>query len=469
MKKLNKIFNISLVILFIFNIYYNVFAIDLKTVLNIIEKESETKYLENDQGYISKTIVDSNAEKGEVTVEVELSNTKKEEKTSTGTEIFLVVDNSGSMGYATSTGEVRRDMIVESIRRLVNDIYDNSSNVKVGLVRFAESATLMCNLTDNKETMLNTINEYENLDASVTIDGVEMLHCESGTNIEAGLKKANDNFSKGNKNKILILLTDGIPNASITYSSVLYNVCSEYINNDTKERLKSIGNSGVYNISMMTGVTEDDGGNAQKIVEQIFGTESNPTSGKFYNIADANLESVVTQDIFADVMEKIQYPINTVKIVDYFPEDITDNFEFSFVGTPSIGTVSENIDKETNAINWDIGTLKGNEIATLKYKLKIKDMNNANLLNKIIATNEKIVLTYKDESLKDYTVTLSSSPKIQLSEIKEEVKTIDEDTTKSKGILPKAGVNMVIIFIILVVSMFSLIILKKYLNYKDVK
>ena len=56
--------------------------------LNIVQKASETKYLENDQGYISKTIVDSDSEKGEVTVEVKLSNTSKDLETSTGTEIF---------------------------------------------------------------------------------------------------------------------------------------------------------------------------------------------------------------------------------------------------------------------------------------------------------------------------------------------------------------------------------------------
>ena len=39
------------------------------------------------------------------------------------------------------------------------------------------------------------------------------------------------------------------------------------------------------------------------------------------------MESVVTNDILADVMEKIQNPINTTKIVDYFPEDIIDNFD----------------------------------------------------------------------------------------------------------------------------------------------
>lgn len=419
---LKKIFIILISIVLMIGMCGSVNATELKTSLDIIQKASETKYLENDQGFISKTIVDSNLDTGEVTIELKLSNTAKEVEKTTDTEIFLVVDNSGSMGYTTSTGEVRRNIIVRAMKNLVNNIYDNSSNVKVGLVRFANTGTLltgstalMCNLTDNKQTMLNAINEYENLDTSVNIDGVEMLHCESGTNIEAGLKKANDNFSSGSKNKIMILLTDGIPNASISYST------ASYVYNATKTRLKSIGDSGVSVISLMTGVTEEDDDNAQEVIEQIFGTETNPTTGKFYNIADANLESVVTNDILADVMEKIQNPINITKIVDYFPKDITNNFDFSYVGSPSIGTTSDTIDTESKTITWDIGTLKGDEVATLKYKLKIKDMKNTEILNKTIATNEKVVLTYKDTETKDYTVTLTSSPKIQLSEVKEEL------------------------------------------------
>ena len=455
----------------------------VKTRLDVIKQASETKYLENDQGYISKTIVDSDPDTGEVTIELKLSNTAQEVEMTKDTEIFLVVDNSGSMGYTTSTGEIRRDIIVRAMKNLVNNIYDISSNVKVGLIRFAgtgelltNSTALMCDLTDNKQTMLNTIEDFENLDTSVTIDNQEMLHCESGTNIEAGLKKANDNFSSEDKNKIIILLTDGIPNYSLSN-----NFSNDGIYNATKSRLKSIGDSGVSVISLMTGVTSSDSDaasvNAAEVVQQIFGTESNPTTGKFYNIADANLENVVTNDILADVMDKIQNPISNVKIVDYFPKDITDNFDFSYVGTPSFGTASDNIDTENKTITWDIGTLKGNEEATLKYKLKIKDMQNEELLNKTIATNEKVVLTYKDLEDKDYTVTLTSSPKIQLTEVKEDeseknnsgaVDTNDPTIAPNKT-LPNTGLSIAIIGSVLLVVISGVSLLAKYKTFKDVK
>lgn len=62
-------------------------------------------------------------------------------------------------------------------------------------------------------------------------------------------------------------------------------------------------------------------------------------------------------------------------------------------------------------------------------------MKNKDLLNKTISTNEKVVLTYKDIEQKDYTVTLTSSPKIQLSKIIEELTaTVSYDpTTETTG------------------------------------
>lgn len=442
---LKKIFIMFITITLLVGVCGSVKATELKTTLDVIQQASETKYLENDQGYISKTIVDSNSETGEVTIELKLSNTSKETEISTETEIFLVIDNSFSMDFAVTEQTTRRELLISAMRTFVNQIYAQSSNVKVGLVRFAgkdswnstnsptltNGTNLMCNLTKDKQTILSAITAFENLETKET--ATNNSHCESSTNIAAGIKKANDNFSESCNNKIIILLTDGLPSQDLTFSTTSDNAT---IYGNTKNTLLEIGNSGTYVISMMTGTSnEDEIENAQEDIKSIFGTETNPTTGAFYNVSDANIEEVVSNKIYANVMEKVQNPINTVKIVDYFPEDITENFEFSYVGNPSIGTASEGIDEETKTISWDIGTLKGDEVATLKYKLKIKDMKNTDLLNKTIATNEKVELTYKDTESKDYTVELTSSPKIQLSELKEELTaTVTYDpTTNTTG------------------------------------
>lgn len=223
----------------------------------------------------------------------------------------------------------------------------------------------------------------------------------------------------------------------------------------------------------------------------VFGTIEKPTAGSLYNIDDADISSIIQNEIYKEVLEKVQNPMNSVKITDYFPTDIIDNFEFSYVGKPSIGTASTGIDTKTNTIEWNIGTLKGDEVATLQYKLKIKDMKNQKLLNKTISTNEKVVLNYTDTDATDYTVTLSSSPKIQLSEVKDiniggdidinenvEINgninggnggSSKKDNTTATGNIPQTGMNYAAISAIALIAIISIVSYKKYTNYKDVK
>lgn len=441
---LKKTLSLLIIGIIIIGMFSSVNATELRTSLNVIQQASETKYLENEQGYISKTIVDSNANTGEVTIELKISNTKNETEQTIDTEIFLVVDNSPSMDFVTSTGETRKELVLNSASQLVTSIFNSSNNVKVGLIdfhghgagMFAESAsinnaTVRQKLTDNKESVLSAIQSELN---RATV---------SGTNIESGLKTAQKNFSQNTNNKVLILLTDGIPNAinDGTYDNS-NDVTSEKgikMQEATKKAITDLKSNGIYTITLLTGMSETDGntdknGNEYEekntlqenldAAERVFGTEANPVADKYYLVKNTNINNIITNDILRDVTNKIHNPINTVKIVDYFPEDIIENFEFSYVENASLGTSSENIDTEKKTIQWDIDTLGGNEVATLKYKLKIKDMKNEELLNKTIATNEKVVLTYKDVDAKDYTVTLSNSPKIQLSEIKEELTAI---------------------------------------------
>ena len=360
-------------------------AEELKTSLDIIQKASETKYLENDQGYISKTIVDSNASTGEVTIELKLSNTKKEISKSNETEIVLVIDNSNSMQSKTAEGKTRKSILLDSAKNLVNTIFDTSNNVKMGVVKFCGETGLWSLYAASVIT--KSTSQREDIIAGLTT--IENKSTESGTNIQKGLIKAEELFSESNGNKVIILLTDGCPNedgeknnvadSQMVMSNEKYNT----ILSNTKNELINIDKKGIRLISLMTGVNSNDvdkNGNVitsteddLQAIKTIFGTEDNPTAGKFYNAKTADISQVIQNDITKDVQEILNTPLNTVKVTDYFPEDIAKNFEFSYVGNPSIGTVSDSIDSESKTITWDIGTLKGNEVATLKYKLKIKD------------------------------------------------------------------------------------------------
>jgi hypothetical protein len=485
-KTLNKILDIFLALFISFSMFSVAFANNSKTSLNIIQQASETKYLENDQGYISKTIVDSNASTGEVTIELKLSNTKEETEASNkyeDTEIYIMI----------SENIVNDEEILEknlnNISYLAQEILNLDSNIKIGIIGITgtvsnvienedgsatfgdndevnvegteANAEIVVNPTNNVETILNGI---KNMNSSKT---------EYRTNLQAAIRLANKSYSN-NVNKILISLYDNVPSIAIGVMSgtsyggwnSAYSTAEEAIKAKheniatyTRNEILTLKTSNVqffllrpddtsydetwYNTNTGKKVLEFDG---SPYVQKLYGTIDNPTYGKMYSFDEDSIDTIIKENIYQDVKQIIQQDINTVQIVDYFPSDIVDNFEFSYVGNPSVGTVSEDIDSKTNTITWEIGTLKGNEVATLKYKLKIKDMQNTELLNKTISTNEKVVLTYKDTDSKDYTVTLTSSPKIQLSEVKEDVnetsKNNGNDTTTATGTLPQTGVGI---------------------------
>ena len=466
---LKKLSVILISIILMISICGIVNAANLKTSLQIVQQASETEYLANDQGFISKTIVDSDSDKGEVTIELKLSNTKKdtEQTTKRGTEIMLVVDNSPSMDFVTTSGQTRKEIVLGSAKQLVNSIYTLSSDIKIGLVDFhgltgtfdyasaSNNAKLKQELTTDKSAMISALDAE--LEAST----------QGGTNIDAGLQIAKKNFTKEDTNKIIVLLTDGVPNADA--SGVIGNdigngdITSEkgiLIQDNTKKTIQDLKADNIYVISMLTGLDASDGntdkngrtftdGNTIEeqltAVERIFGTSENPTADRYYQVKTADVNKIITEDILADVTNKIQNPISSVKITDFFPDDIMDNFEFSYVGTPSVGTTTDSIDKTTKTIVWDIGNLKANEVATLKYKLKIKDMQSSALLNKTIATNEKVILNYIDKDDKAYIVTLTTSPQIMLKEIVEENNTINipaTDNTISTKVIPQTGVGI---------------------------
>lgn len=480
MYKIKKIFIILLITLLIMGIADNVNSAELKTKLETIQKSSETINLENDQGYISKTIVDSNADTGEITIELKISNTKKEIERNkyTGTDVVFVIDNSGSMRATINGTQTRRDVVVESVKEFTNAFFKDVNNLRVGLVYYAsetktnsyeyDATYVLSELTNDENEIQNGLNQFET------------IAYYGSTNTDAGLQTGKSLLdSNDNTRKFIVLLTDGIPNYAYDDSgkeiSFYYTIDDQgryQVNYDkvfdlTKQTIYSLENDNINLITILTGI------NDSAELEDVFGTVDNPTYGWLYDITDAEIKTRIEEEVYKNILEIVQTPLNDIKIVDYFPQDIMDNFEFSYVEKPDKGTVSDTIDKNNKTITWNIDSLKDDETATLKYKLKIKDMSNSDLLKKTLSTNEKVLLTYKDIDLKDYTIELTSSPKIQLSEVKEEKKPQvepEKDPTVADEKFPNAGTNIKIAIVsIFTISVCTLIIHKKYKNNKAIK
>ena len=171
-----------------------------------------------------------------------------------------------------------------------------------------------------------------------------------------------------------------------------------------------------------------------QIITEIFGTQENPTVGTFYYVTDDKVESTIKNDIYNSLVPE-EKTLKDIKVVDYFPKEIIDNFDFSYVSNANIGEISTTVDKANNSITWNIPSLASGQTATVQYKLKLKENFDSNIVNKILNTNEKVDVTYTDLDNKSQAKTSDVSPKLKL--------------TEPPATLPKAGTTTFVAIAIL--------------------
>ncbi len=133
-------------------------------------------------------------------------NKAKAEECSEALDVMIVIDRSESMN--TLEDEYTRMSIAkEAALDFITNL--NSDNDRVGFVKFANSAEMPSGLTS----------DFENINTQINLLEVE----EGGqTNTEAALVQAREellNYGRSSVIKVLIILSDGIPNRSITAST----------------------------------------------------------------------------------------------------------------------------------------------------------------------------------------------------------------------------------------------------------
>ena len=124
-------------------------------------------------------------------------------------------------------------------------------------------------------------------------------------------------------------------------------------------------------------------------------------------------------------------------VVDYFPQYMIENFEMTYIDGIDTSNVSSQIDTETNSITWNLAKLLPGETAIIQYKLKLKDEFDEAIIDKVLDTNEKVDISYKDFDGTDETETSDVTPKIKLARI-------PVDNTIAPEPIPKAGSPMFI-------------------------
>ena len=392
--------------------------------MEIVENNS-CKIKISEYAEFEKKMIDYDLEKKELKIQLSVAN-KPGPSFDKPAEIMLVIDNSLSMiERQMPDGKTRLDVVLSSAKTLASELLKNNK-AKVGVVKFSTGA----NEGTLSDAVLLTQPTSNATSVSSAIDSINAENTLGPrTNIDAGLQVAKQNLSNDDTEKYIILLTDGVPNTAVGGPTFTF---SGETATKTVATLQSIETAKINLYSVMTGLddtTEPSTDRKYKVLaEEVFGTEEEPTAGKYYNIQDSQIEKTICETILKDIAGTIDSTLHNVRIYDYFPQEIVDNFDFSYVSLPMLGTVSETINS-SNYIVWTIPTLGPTDSASLVYKLKLKDNINDSILEKIIKTNEKIVIESDEEEDK----TFEESPKIKITNGKTStitVKYLDKDTNK---------------------------------------
>ena len=385
-------------------------------------------------------------------------------------EIFLVIDNSSSMieNYVGDT--TRKQAVIDSANTLVQKLFEANPDFKIGVVGFSSldsskgetegtinDATLRLGLSNSEEEVKNAITNLAELEEGPR------------TNIEAGLTIAQNNFSTDEGvNRYIVLLTDGVPNNATDGTSLTY---SGVVATRAKAKIEEIQDSGIQILASMINLdSETVEPTTQKtyreLAEEIFGTEENPTTSKYFYVPDAELGDTIINDIYDNLVEEEPNTINNIVIKDYFPQEIVDNFNFEYVESANIGNASADIDKETNCITWNIETLNPGETASLSYKLTLKDNFDETIINQVLPTNEKVDITaeHNGETIENSS---DDSPSVIIKQEKIEKPVVNEvDNTISNKPIPQTGDNSSIWFIA-TVSIIAIVLISRWIYLRN--
>ena len=451
MKK--KIFSgIFLILIFIANMSFASYS----TVQMEVVEEPVCTIQIGENSKFEKKLVNKDLANKEVTLQLQVTN--EEENSKPAGELMLVLDNSDSMNELVEPdneqSESRKDLIFESSKTLVSNLLEGNDNLQIGIVSFSSNVDSSQEGTSADANVVaalsNNATELNNAISNIEANGPR-------TDLDAGITLASEQFTQNNNNKYMIVLTDGVPNIALEYNNPYY---SDDVINTTKAKLQQLENEGINITTMLTGIEDENytpittTKTFGQIINEIFGTEENPTTGNFYYITDDQVEETITKDIYNSLLPVSQSYKNIV-IKDYFPQEIIDNFEFAYVSDTNIGEISAEVDPTDNSITWTIPELASGQTATVQYTLKLKEDFDSSIVNKLLDTNEKVDITYKDFNNKDQSQTSDVTPVLRL--------------TEPPAVLPKAGMTTILITVgvaVVALLIFSLIRLSQLRNIK---
>ena len=433
------------------------------TTLELVENNICTITV-GDYGRFEKRLTEFNEEEKSATLTLTFTNTKTVEETYRDVEIFLVIDNSTSM-LNQYNGVTRKQAVINSANSLVEKLFESNPNTEIGVVGFSTSdqegtindAELRLGLSNSQEEVQNAITNLTNYQ-----DGPR-------TNIQAGLTVAQNNFSTDEgKERYIVLLTDGVPNTTITGVTQTY---SGEVATQTRNTIEEIEDSGIQIIAAMINldgerVEPTTSQTYRALAEEVFGTVEAPTTSTYFYVPDSDIEDTIVNDIFDSLVVRVDNTLRNIVIKDYFPQEIIDNFDFEYVASPNVGNVSQTIDTSDNSITWNIELLSEGETASLSYKLTLKEDYNREIIDQILPTNERVDITAENNE-NNFSETSDVSPTVVVRYEEPQQQTNIVDNTVAKTPIPQAGSGSTGLFIaigsiIAVVVIARIIYIRKY-------
>lgn len=491
MKSCLKIFYVFGIIVTIISM----FCMSYASTLGIVRREADIQYLENNQGYITHKIISCDSNTGEIKLELTITNTSTGIENKTPKEIYIIL----SENLVLESEKYK--IYCSYIKNFATKVFEKNSNSKIGIIGM--QGTVREWITDTSGNSIPTENDEGKIDGrendgeivvpatndiNVLISGLDNMNSSKTQyyeNLQSAIKLAQNSFSTDSE-KILISLFDNVPAISIgTHDEIIYGGAgAEYstaeegaksrntkVVENTKAEFLNLKNSGVKFVLLRpknssyqqtwynkkTGeveytVTQEE---SEKYVNELYGTFENPTYGKMYSLENESLEKIVVEYMYSDIYSSIKGSMYSLKLREYFTTQVLKYFNIIVSDT----AVDTSTISNEGYMTWNIEQLNMGETRVLNYILKVKDMNNKDIVNQITSVNEKIELTYTDENKETKTSTGTTSPSVQLI----------EDTTTAETVLPKTGSRIILSIVIGAVCIVGIVLYINYRKLDDVK
>lgn len=309
---------------------------------------------------------------------VKLTVEAKEFNVTNKTDVVLVIDRSSSMNDKASKQDklTKIGATKKAAKNLVDNLLsDNNENIRIGIVVFGSDLLSSLKLTSNIDEINNFI---ENIENSVK---------KQGTNIQIGLKQANEMLDTDNS-KYVILLTDGEATyytdelgirhgtgQSDLYECTDWNFFGKCIENDgpkPSEKALVEANKIKEKATLLTvGFNAPTG--------QEFLTEAATLNGSFTAQNEAELFKK-----FEDISKDITLIATDVEITDIVPATFIPNIDL-LQKTYGDNISINNVDGKT-VIKLKIGDLYSTDNPTLEYSVEAVLPHYGNMYTNEIAT-----------------------------------------------------------------------------------